>query len=51
MICERSAPWIPKTFQRKILSEHDICRTCLPFAIASRDRILLFDSVGIVPSP
>lgn len=41
---------MPTTFQRNILSEHDICWTCLSFAIALRDKILLLDSIGIVPS-
>lgn len=48
---DKRAPCMPKTFQRKTLSEHDIWRMCLPFLIASRYKITLFDSVGIAPSP
>lgn len=42
---------MPKRFQRKILSEQDMCRTCLPLLMASRERMTLLASVGIVPSP
>lgn len=44
---ESNAPWTPKPFQRRILSEHVITRRrSLPLALAGSGK-----SVGIAPSP